>query len=178
MRRHIARQPQLRHARRMSPRWERIDEPPPPRGPAVMDALLTPNRSLSARTFLRVMLVFSAMNLAVAVFWAVRGAWPVLLFLVLDVALLAWAFHLNFRAARMFERVRLDSDHLQVTRTPARGSPMHWIVAARWARVEDGPDAVRIAAGDRTVDVGAFLSPPERGDFARALRDALRRATG
>lgn len=141
-----------------------------------MDALLTPHRSLNARTFLLVMCVFSAMNVAVAIFWALQGAWPVLGFLVLDVALLTWAFRMNFRAARMFERVRIDADNLQVTRMPVRGQPAHWIVAAHWARVENLPDAVRIAAGDRVVDVGAFLSPPERGDLAQALRAALARA--
>jgi uncharacterized membrane protein len=141
-----------------------------------MDATLTPHRSLTARAFLLVMCAFSAMNVAVAVIWALKGAWPVLFFLVVDVTLLAVAFRMNFRAARMFERVRIDGDCLQVTRAPARGRASHWIVAAHWARVEDRPDVVRIAAGDRAMHVGAFLSPPERGDFAQALRRALAQA--
>ncbi|MDX2235265.1 MAG: DUF2244 domain-containing protein [Hyphomonadaceae bacterium] len=162
----------------MSPRWERVAEPPPERGPAIMDAMLTPHRSLNARTFLIVICAFSAMNAALAVFWAIQGAWPVLVFLVLDVALLTWAFRINFRAARMFERVRIDAESLQVTRAPARGRAVHWVVGATWARVEDRPDTVRIAAGGRAIHVGAFLSPPERGDFAAALRAALARARG
>lgn len=143
-----------------------------------MDALLTPHRSLSARAFLLVICVFSGMNVAVAAFWALQGAWPVLGFLVLDVALLTLAFRMNFRDGRMFERVRIDADLVQVTRQPVRGRPSHWIVNPSWARVEDRPDAVRIAAGDRAVHVGAFLSPPERGDLADALRAALARARG
>ena len=162
----------------MTPRWERIAEPPPARGPAFMDALLTPHRSLSARAFLMVMCVFSGMNVIIAMFWALRGAWPVLGFLVLDVALLAFAFRINFRAGRMFERVRIDAECVQITRQPVRGRPAHWVVNPVWARVEDRPDAVRIAAGDRAMHVGAFLSPPERDDLAIVLRAALARARG
>lgn len=162
----------------MSPRWERVAELPPERGPALLDAVLTPHRSLTARAFLIVMCVFSGMNVMVAVFWALRGAWPILAFLTLDVALLTWAFRVNFRDARMFERVRVEADSLRVTRQPTRGAPSHWVVASTWARVEDREDTVRIAAGDRAVHVGAFLSPPERGEFSAALRRALGRARG
>ncbi len=161
-----------------TPRWERVADPPAARGPALMDALLTPHRSLSARAFLLVMCVFSGMNVLVAMFWALQGAWPVLGFLVLDVALLTFAFRVNFRSGRMFERVRIDVDVVHVTRQPVRGRASHWVVNPSWARVEDRPDTVRIAAGDRAVHVGAFLSPPERGELAIALRAALLRARG
>ncbi|KAF0176613.1 MAG: DUF2244 domain-containing protein [Hyphomonadaceae bacterium] len=160
----------------MSARWETVAIPPKDTGPAYIDAVLTPHRSLSGRAFLRVLCVFSAMNLAVAIYWTLRGAWPVLGFLVLDVALFCVAFHVNYRASRAFERVRVAADVLHVTRQPAHGAARHWVVSPAWARVEDRPDAVRIAAGDRAMLVGAFLSPPERGDLAIALRDAIARA--
>lgn len=159
----------------MTPRWERVLEAPPEASSATMDAVLTPHRSLTARALLIVLCAFSAMNVAIASFWALNGAWPVLGFLVIDVALLTWAFRMNNRAARMFERVRVDAGCLSVTRQPVRGEASHWVVAPAWARVEAAPTAVRIAAGDRAVHVGAFLSPPERGDFAEALRRALDR---
>ena len=112
-----------------TPRWERIVDPPAARGPALMDALLTPHRSLSARAFLLVMCVFSGMNVLVAIFWALQGAWPVLGFLVLDVALLTVAFRMNFRAGRMFERVRIDADVVHIMRQPVRGRASHWVVS-------------------------------------------------
>jgi uncharacterized membrane protein len=157
----------------MSPRWERVAQAPPEGATAAMDALLTPHRSLTARALLLVICTFSGMNVVIALFWALKGAWPVLAFLAIDVALLTWAFGLNNRAARMFERVRVQAGCLSVTRQPARGEASHWVVAPTWARVEAAPTAVRIAAGDRALHVGAFLSPPERGDFAEALRRAL-----
>jgi len=157
----------------MTPRWEQVSEPPPEGAAATMDATLTPHRSLTTRALLLVICAFSAMNVAIATFWALHGAWPVLGFLVLDVALLTWAFNMNNRDGRMFERVRVEAACLSVTRQPARGQAAHWVVGPAWARVERRATAVRIAAGDRAVHVGAFLSPEEREAFATALSRAL-----
>jgi uncharacterized membrane protein len=160
----------------MTSRWEAVAAPSGESGPAYIDAVLTPHRSLSGKAFLVLLCIFSAMNVMVATYWALRGAWPILGFLVLDVALFALAFRINYRAARAFERVRVAADEMQVTRQPERGAARHWRVHPVWARVETRTDAVRIAAGDRAMLVGAFLSPPERDDFAEALRTALARA--
>lgn len=160
----------------MSPRLTVTDAPPRPTGPAIFDAMITPHRSLTARGFLIVMCAFSACNVILAIFWALHGAWPVLFFLVLDVAVLTLAFRMNFEAARAFERVRIDADCLHVTRQPARGAAQHWVASPAWTRVEAQEEALRIAAGDNAVHVGAFLSPPERDDLAVALRAALARA--
>lgn len=160
----------------MTPRWENVATPPEDDGSAFIDAVLTPNRSLTGGAFIKVLCVFSGMNVLIASYWAMRGAWPVLGFLVIDVALFALAFHLNYRAARGFERVRVGRDVVHITRQPARGAARHWVVSPVWARIEDRENVVRIAAGDRAMLVGAFLSPPERVDLANALRDALARA--
>jgi uncharacterized membrane protein len=160
----------------MTPRWENVAAPPDDTGVAYIDAVLTPNRSLTGGAFIKVLCVFSTMNVLIAGYWAFRGAWPVLGFLVLDVALFILAFHMNYRAARAFERVRIGADVMHVTRQPAQGVARHWVVSPAWARVEDREDAVRIAAGDRAMLVGAFLSPPERGELAAAIRAALAQA--
>lgn len=160
----------------MTPRWETVAAPPQDRGPAFIDAVLTPHRSLSGKAFLIVLCVFSAMNVTVAAYWALQGAWPVLGFLIIDVSLFYLAFRLNYRAARAFERVRVEVDVVSLTRQPAHGAARHWVVSPTWARVEARADAVRIAAGDRAMLVGAFLSPPERDDLVVALRDALSKA--
>ncbi|MBL8559550.1 MAG: DUF2244 domain-containing protein [Hyphomonadaceae bacterium] len=160
----------------MTPRWENVSEPPDDKGVSYIDAVLTPNRSLTGGAFIKVLCVFSGMNLVIAGYWAMRGAWPVLAFLALDVMLFALAFYLNYRAARGFERVRVGAGIMQVTRQTSHGPARHWVVNPAWVRVEDREDVVRIAAGDRAMLVGAFLSPPERSDLANALRDAIARA--
>jgi uncharacterized membrane protein len=51
-----------------------------------------------------------------------------------------------------------------------------WIVNPSWARVSLDGAGVLIRAGKQAVRVAAFLSPPERAEFAQALDQALWRA--
>lgn len=141
-----------------------------------MDAVLTPNRSLSAKAFTLLILTFVAINAAMAMFFFLQGAWPVLGFLALDVGLLYFAFRLNYRSGRAVEHVCVAPDRVHVVRRPVGRRPTHWVVSPAWARVEEGDAAIRIAAGGRSLQVGAFLSPPEREAFAEALRRAIHRA--
>ena len=148
----------------------------PDRDPPIFSAVLTPYRALGGRGFLVLLTgVGVASGIAGLVCLAV-GAWPVTGFCGLDILLVYIAFRLNYRAGRIFERVRVAFGFLEVTRKPQRGRPQHWVTNPLWARVEPGEDAVRIAAGGRELAVASFLSPDERDAFADALKAALVRA--
>lgn len=138
-----------------------------------MDALLQPNRALTRKAFQVLILGFVALNLILAMLFVAYGAYPVLAFLGLDIALLWLAFRTNFRDGGLIERVQVAADRIHVMRQPVKGAAENWIVSPHWARVRAEPEAVRIAAGDRSVAVGAFLSPPERDAFAAALEAAI-----
>ena len=162
----------------MTPHWERIAEPPPKAGPLFFDAVLTPHRSLSRKAFVYVLCGFAAVDAAITTVFLLQGAYPVAAFLVLDVFLLWLAFEVNYRSGRARERVEVGADRLVVSRHSGRGREAHWIVSPLWARVSADARSVGIASAGRIVRVGAFLSPPERGDFAKALNEALSRAKG
>jgi uncharacterized membrane protein len=161
----------------MSPRWEHLDAPPPaPADGFLMNARMTPNRSLSRRAFGWLFACFAIVNALVAAVFVAQGAYPVAGFLALDVALFAGAFAVNYRAGDVAELVQVSRASVHVAHLPRRGPAAHWVVNPIWLRVRPHPKAVDLAAGDRTVRVGAFLSPPERRTFAAALEEALRRA--
>lgn len=160
----------------MQARWENLDQPQPPDGAVLMDAVLTPNRSLSRQAFLLVIGSFVFMNLIVALFFLARGAFPVAGFLGLDVLALIWAFRVNYRSGRAREQVLVSRGSVQVTRSVPNKPLRAWAASPLWVRVYDDPRAVRLAAGGRDVLIGGFLSPPERTSFAAALRAALARA--
>lgn len=140
-----------------------------------MDAVLTPHRSLSFAAFCLLLLVFAAMNAAIAIFFVAQGAYPVAGFLGLDVIAFVLAFYLNYRAARREERVRVAADHIHLARR-ADAHAAHWVVSPAWARVRQDADGVRIVAGGGSMRVASFLSPKERSAFAAALSEALWRA--
>ena len=54
------------------------------------------------------------------------GAWPVLGFFGLDVAIIYLAFRVNYRDGRLFERVELDRENLTITRVDPWGRARSW----------------------------------------------------
>ncbi|MGE0830234.1 MAG: DUF2244 domain-containing protein [Hyphomonadaceae bacterium] len=160
----------------MTPHWQRLGELPPASSPLFMNAVLTPHRSLSRKAFFFVLIGFACVDAAVVTIFLLQGAYPVAFFLILDVFLLWLAFRVNYRDARAEERVQVGADRLIVTRTTPKGRAAYWSVSPVWARVRTDGRSVRIASAGKSLAVGAFLSPPERGSFARALNAALYRA--
>lgn len=160
----------------MTPRWERWPSEPPLEGKIYMDAVLRPHRSLSLSAFKVMLTALIFVNGAVALIFALRGAYPVAGFLGLDVSGLWLAFWLNYRAGRVVEHVRVASERVHVASVDAKGMPRHWALNPIWARVEREGAGVLIRAGGDAMRVGAFLSPKESDSFAAALDAALYRA--
>lgn len=143
------------------------------------DAILHPHRSLGRTGFRMLMGTAALVSVVVSLPFTLLGAWPVVGFLGLDVLLLWWAFRANYRAARLYERVRLTEDELTVQRVAWKQPDRRWSFQPYWLRVgmDDPPEhesQVTLSSHGRTLTVGAFLSPDERLEFAKALRAALR----
>lgn len=149
--------------------------------PVLFDAILHPHRSLSRRGFAILMAVVATVCLTVGGAFYLIGAWPVFGLFGLDVAILYWAFRVNYLSARRYEKVRLTSDRLIVERVCPSGIRNTWSFQPTWLNVaiDDPPEhhsQVTLSSHGRSLVVGSFLSPDERLDFANALRDALARA--
>lgn len=149
--------------------------------PLYMDAVISPNRSLS-RTGLRVLLgVLIAFNLLIALFLLVLGAPPVLPFLGLDVLAIWLALNASFRAAERKERVRVTAEAVTVSREDEKGARIVWTSPTAFTRVDiDQPGEhearVRLRIYRKRLTLGRALSPPERVEFANALERAIRDA--
>jgi uncharacterized membrane protein len=106
------------------------------------------------------------------------GAWPVIGFMGLDVALIYIAFKLNFRALRLYETVDLTDDSLTVTRVAPSGKAESWSFNPYWVRLTLQPRLGRsselsIASHGSRLVFASFLTDEEREDFAAALGSAL-----
>lgn len=111
------------------------------------------------------------------------GAWPVALFLGVDVALLYLAFRLNTRDARRYETVQVSRSAVTLTQYDVRGRSRYRDFAPSWVRVElsesgDGRTVLALASGPERMVFGEFLTDDERRDFAGVLDDAILRARG
>jgi len=147
------------------------------------DAILTPHRSLGPRGFTVLMGFVAAVNICLGVSFMLRGAWPIFGFCGLDVVLFYVMFRLNYRSARIVERIRLLPDALVVERHDVDGRRQSWRFQPYWLRVsiDDPPDhgsQLILSSHGRSLTVGSFLTPGERLDLARALRLALAAQSG
>ncbi len=89
---------------------------PPPLGRLFFERVLLPYRSLPPRGFHILMLTLSLISLAVGIGFISIGAWPVIGFFGLDVALVYVAFRLSYHSARRSETIRLADDAFTVER--------------------------------------------------------------
>jgi uncharacterized membrane protein len=147
-----------------------------------MRFVLHPHRSLNPRGFLILMTALGVVSFITGVAFCMIGAWPVMGFFGLDVALVYLAFKLNYRSGHAYEIVDLSPDVLTLTRVQANGAREAIEVNPYWARVSlttdrpDGRNSLRIIAQGRELLLGQFLTDDERRDFAAALTGALQTA--
>lgn len=154
------------------------DEPP------LFEATLYPHRSLPPQGFWILMAAVAAVSFTFGMVFAAAGAWPILGFFGLDVALFYWAFRVSYRSGQMLETVRLTRDEMLIRRIHPRGRVEEWRLQPYWLQVDAVPASeelgaplaeVRLTSHGRRLAIGRFLTDDEREDFSQALRDALAR---
>lgn len=144
-----------------------------------MDAEITPNRSLSRRGLWIVLSVIAAYNVLLMGFLLAIGAFPVPIFLGLDFAGIFIAFRISNRRAGWAERVQVSADRVEVThhRPPAPERTV-WSSPTAFTRVAveragEHESRIHLRLSQRSLSVGASLSPEERSSFAAALQAAI-----
>lgn len=145
-----------------------------------MDAVLTPNASLSPAAFNLVMAIVAVMSFICGMMFMRMGAWPVLGFFGLDALALYAAFRIIRRRARQETRVRITAEQVDIRHSDHRGERTASFPSA-FARVElEEPvrptSWLRIEHGRTAYVIGRFLTPKERKALAEGLRAALQRA--
>jgi uncharacterized membrane protein len=147
--------------------------------PIVFHARLTPNPPLSKRGFAVLIGLMLAVSLAVSVPFALLGAWPVAGFLGLDVIGLWFALRISSARARTYEDIVLTRIELVLRKVTYKGASHEWRFNPLWVRlerrdhVELGTEHLALLEAGRRVEMGRFLGPEDKADFAGALTAAL-----
>jgi uncharacterized membrane protein len=145
--------------------------------------VLTPYRSLGPKGFIALMVALGAISFITGIAFLLMGAWPVLGFFGLDVALVYVAFKLNYRSGRLYETLELTPAKLTWTRVHPSGRREQFDCNPYWARVSlrewpDGRTDLRLIAQGKELIFGRFLNDDERRELAAALNGALIDARG
>ncbi len=146
--------------------------------PVLLDETLRPSQPMEARTLLVILAIVASFNIAFALSFILRGAWPIAPFMGLDVVLLAWAFRASTLAAQRSERVILTPSLLRIEQRPAKGVVTEAQFNPYWVRVDlqrptEFSNRLFLHSHGRALQLGAFLAPAVRESFANALKSAI-----
>ena len=147
--------------------------------PTIFSATITPHRSLGNIGFLVLMVAFGGVSFVTGVAFLLMGAWPVFGFFGLDVALLYWAFRLNYRHAAGYEEVKITPSALTIRKISHRGKIREWVLNPLWVKldmdtIEDfGIAGLFLVSRGKQLTIANFLGPDEKASFATALGSAL-----
>jgi uncharacterized membrane protein len=139
-----------------------------------IDWLLKKNCSLTPYQLLAIFGSLAFVSLAVAGYWAFRGAWVVVPFAVVECLALALAFLVYARHANDYERISLAEDRVVVEQThgPRKSQstlPRHRVRA----EIDDDLGLILLRAGSQQLVVGRYVDHEARQQFLKEFRGAL-----
>ncbi len=147
-----------------------------------MHLVLTPHRSLGPRGFAILMSVttFLCAFISLRFLMLSSKAWPVAVFMMLDVVLLYWAFRANYRSATEREDIWLESKSLDVRQRARSGSERLTTLNPHWVKVEleelnEFQNRLLLVSHGNKLAIGHFLAPHERMEIYETLQSALAR---
>jgi uncharacterized membrane protein len=148
----------------------------------LFSARLTPHRSIGERGYRVVIAVVAVAATVPLITFSSMGAWPIVGFLGLDVALIAWAMWAALNEGKRYEQVTLWRDQLELKQVDGTGKETLVRFNPRFVKLVVDRDynerttGLHLRTRDRDVVIGAFLNQDEKSSFAKAFGTALKRA--
>jgi uncharacterized membrane protein len=145
----------------------------------VFEATLRPHQSLGSRGILILTCALSVLSVGVALRFVLLGAWPVLVFAVLEVGVVDGMLALSRRRARAREIIRLDSAQITVVQSDPDGRRRSFSLPSAWlqVRLEEAihgqSSRIVLRTHGQRREVGAFLHEPDKRSLFEALQAAL-----
>jgi uncharacterized membrane protein len=148
----------------------------------LLHLVFTPNRSLGPRGFAILMSVTTVLGALIALRFLLLSskAWPIAIFMCIDVILLYWGFRINYRSATQREDLWLDARTLDVRQRANNGSETTFQLNPHWVKVEleelnEFQNQLHLVSHGRKYQIAALLAPHERVEICAAIQSALLR---
>ncbi len=148
----------------------------------LLHLIFTPHRSRGPRGFAIVMSVTGALGALIALRFLLISskAWPIAIFMCLDVVLLYWAFRVNYRSATEREDLWLDTKTLDVRQRARNGEETCFKLNPHWVKVElqelnEFQNQLFLVSHGRKYRIAMCLAPHERTEICLELQTALRK---
>lgn len=110
------------------------------------------------------------------------GAWPIVGFMGLDLALIWWALAAHQRDGKRYEEVTLWPDELELKQVDGAGKQTltrfnpFFVKLVIDRDINERTTGLHLRTQEQDVQLGTFLNQDEKSSFAKAFGTALKRA--
>lgn len=141
-----------------------------------LDLILYPNRSLSLTNLLFLALIFTFLSFLISLYFINNGAWPVGIFLFVDLLIILLAFKINYRNSKRYERVILN-EKLLIKKINFRGNERTIKIEPSWLRLKikcyNNTGHLEIISKGKSQIIGNYLNILELKKLAKEIKKAL-----
>ncbi len=141
-----------------------------------LDIILYPNQSMSFRFSLFLCLIFLGLTTSISLYFLQFGAWPVALFLLLDLIIILLAFKISYSKSQTYERIIL-SENLLIKKNLKQNKEKTIKIEPSWIRLKviyyNNKGHLEIISKGKPQIIGSFLSFSELKKLANTIKKAL-----
>ena len=141
-----------------------------------LDLILYPNRSLNINSLILLGLIFTGLSLFISLYFINNGAWPVGVFLFLDLLIILLAFKINYRNSKKYERIILG-EKLLIKKINFRGKEKTIKIEPSWLRLKvrcyNNSGHLEIISKGKSQIIGNYLNITELKKLAKVIKKAL-----
>ena len=141
-----------------------------------LDLKLYPNKSMSFKGLFFVSFVFTLLTTLISIYFIINGAWPVGIFLFIDLIIILFAFKLNYSRSQKYERILLN-DMLFIKKKYKRGHEKIIKIEPSWLRLKvcyyNNSGHLKIISKGKSLIIGNYLNLAELKKLAKEIKSAL-----
>jgi uncharacterized membrane protein len=145
-------------------------------------AKLTPHRSMGRKGARAAIALIAVLATVPGIVFFSLGAWPIVGFMGLDVALIWWALAAHQRDGKRYEEVTLWPDELELKQVDGAGKQTltrfnpYFVKLVIDRDINERTTGLHLRTQEQDVQIGTFLNQDEKSSFAKVFGTALKRA--
>ena len=140
-----------------------------------LDLKLYPNKSMGFKALFFVGFIFTIISILISSHFIINGAWPVGVFLFLDLLIIIFALKINYSRSKKYERIVL-SDTLLIKKN-IKGHEKIINIEPSWVRLKvcyyNNSGHLEIISKGKSLIVGNYLNLIELKKLAKEIKKAL-----
>ncbi len=141
-----------------------------------LDLVIYPNCSLSIKSIIFLAAIFIILSTFISLYFINNGAWPVGIFLFIDLFIILFAFRLNYRQSQKYERI-IITDSIFIKKINFKGKEYSIKIEPSWLRLKvcchNNSGHLEIISKGKAQIIGNYLNVSELKNLAKEIKKAL-----